>query len=96
MNFALTAHWFNKINNNEKTHEYRAKTIYWTKRINKLDKGDVISFSYGYSKRRIKAEIIDIQYISLGRLIDEDKEAYEFLKDKCHAFWDIEFKRINR
>lgn len=94
MNFPLTAHWFNKIESGEKTHEYRARTPYWTKRINKLNKGDFITVSYGYSKRRIEVQIIDIQFISLTRLETEDNEAYEFLKDKCHSFWDIEFKHL--
>lgn len=91
MNFALTAHWFDKIERGEKTHEYRAKTAYWTRRINKLSKGDAITFSRGYTKRRLQAVVVDIQYISAERFTRADKEAYAFLRKKCHAFWDIEF-----
>ena len=93
MNFVLTNHWFDKINNGDKTHEYRAKTNYWTKRVNNLSKGDYITFSRGYTKTRIKAQIIDIQYISKERLRAEDREAFKFMQDKCHAFWDINFNK---
>ena len=88
MNFALTAYWFDKIECGEKTHEYRSHTTYWTKRINKLNKGDTITFSRGYTKNRLQAVIVDIQYISDERLGRKDKEAHAFLQDKCHAFWD--------
>jgi len=91
MNFVLTHQWFDKIKSGEKTHEYRAHTAYWCKRINKLQKGGSITFSRGYTKNRVHAEIKDIQYISESRLSRQDAEAHAFLYDKCHAFWDIEF-----
>ena len=88
MNFNLKKEWFDKIKSGEKTHEYREFKSYWNKRINKLQKGDVIVFCKGYpgymdSENMCAGIIKDIGLLSTGLKTEL----------KCEGpVWDIEFE----
>lgn len=94
MNFALTKHWFTEIKEGRKTIEFRVKTAYWTTRLHKLNTGDEITFSLGYSKTRISATVTNIQYFSAQRLSKEYPSVFKFFKDDAsmtQSFWGISF-----
>jgi hypothetical protein len=65
--FNLKKEWFEKIKSGEKTHEYRVKNNYWTKRIffSKASKDFKVCFCLGYPKkgdesRRLYGRILGI------------------------------------
>lgn len=80
LHLPLKSEWYNKIDSGEKKEEYREIKRYWKSRICKnyiespngsilMDLKDinVVEFSYGYTKRKIKFEIDNIS-VGKGRV----------------------------
>lgn len=93
MNFPLTHHWYAEIKKGRKTCEYRVASHYWVKRISKLNKGDTITFSKGYSKERIRAVVGSIELLSTGQMMKRDVKALLFLGIDEPWFYAISFTK---
>lgn len=71
--------------------------ISWGKIQKVIDKTRQIYIDNGWSYECIEdfgkelLKVVEINYISHERLKQKDKEAYEFMKDKSHSFWEIVF-----
>ena len=87
----LTRHWFKCVENGSKTAEYRELTPYWVKRINRVQKGDLIVFRLGYTRREICRRITSIRVISGFDL--PHKEWHYFGCPNEPKFFEIEFSK---
>lgn len=87
----LTRHWFKCVENGSKTAEYRKLTPYWVKRINRVQKGDLVVFRLGYTRREIRRTITNIRVIS-GFDLPHDEWHY-FGCPNEPKFFEIEFSK---
>lgn len=61
----LKKKWFDMIASGEKKQEYREDKPYWTVRLAKFRKGDVVEFRNGYAKDAPKLQV-EIKGITYG------------------------------
>lgn len=87
----LAYRWFDLIAAGRKTREYRRFTEAWRKRLNRLQRGDLVVFRRGYTRKTITRKIEGIRVIS-GWSLPEDE--YHFFgcpnEDK---FFEIQFSK---
>ena len=89
LTFNLKKKFYTMILNGEKTSEYRHVCDYWSNRIQKLKKGDIIRFANGYT-----SESIDATFLGLDLLTYEElpKYAKSIFYDKKLLWYEIKFK----
>lgn len=87
----LTRHWYQCVENGSKTHEYRALTPYWVKRINRVQSGDFVAFRLGYTNTTILRQIINIRVITGWELPQAEYEYFHCPNEQ--KFFDIEFSK---
>lgn len=94
--FPLKVEYYRKIEAKNKTHEYRPVNEYWTTRLKKLKKDDIICFSLGYTEEKLYAKIISIKTVHVTEtnncldLINIYSEKYRYYHDIYFELIDME------
>ena len=75
LSLVLKHKWYNLIESGDKTSEYREIKPYWDKRLNKHY--DTVTFQKGYTKTKLKFEIISIGKTTKPTDLGADQPYYE-------------------
>jgi len=89
LTFNLKKKVYNMILNGEKTTEYRHVCDYWSNRLQRLSKGDMIRFANGYTSETLDAEFIGLDLLTYEEL---PKYAKSIFYDKKLLWYGIKFK----
>lgn len=90
LHLTLTYHWWEEIAAGRKTCEYRRFTEGWRKRLNSLQRGDLIVFHRGYTGRTLTRQIERIRVVDGW---DLPNEVYQFFGCPNESqFFEIQFQ----
>lgn len=90
LHLTLTFHWWEEIAAGRKTCEYRRFTDGWRKRLNGLQRGDLIVFHRGYTGRTLTRQIESIRVVDGWNL---PNDVYKFFGSPNESqFFEIQFR----
>lgn len=90
LHLTLTFHWWEEIAEGRKTCEYRRFCEGWRKRLNGLQRGDLVVFHRGYTGRTFTRQIESIRIIDGWKL---PNDVYKFFGCPNESqFFEIQFR----